>query len=288
MPTQPDQLRQLPIPLGPFHNETPGSYLHRLAVANNRPAGFLARLLGPLPPEFSPLSNTTTGWNPHSPDRLATLSGRPTPQLARALPALADFLSPHGPGPRTEQLPGRPCHCCTARRSPTASLAITLTPAHVHLCPRHQLWTRSTHDVPLTRLPEVVQAQRRLDRLARRHRQMRAALDLARRIVEDWSHSGMPIDLGKEWTDRLDRVEAQSASKKISAEERIHLAAFPEIVVLTHLILDPPTTTLDPKELYLATTTELSQRFARIYTTLGAQDPLYQRFCRPHAAGAPD
>ncbi|MFE5595465.1 IS3 family transposase [Streptomyces sp. NPDC056549] len=28
-----------------------------------------------------------------------------------------------------------------------------------------------------------------------------------------------------------------------------------EIVVLTHLILDPPTTTLDPKELYLATTT---------------------------------
>ncbi|MER5224747.1 hypothetical protein [Streptomyces flaveus] len=50
-------------------------------------------------------------------------------------------------------------------------------------------------------------------------------------------------------------------------------------MVLTHLILDPPTTALDPKELYLATTAELSRRFARIYTTLGTQDPLYQRFC---------
>ncbi|MEH6374153.1 hypothetical protein V7793_07405 [Streptomyces sp. KLMMK] len=74
-------------------------------------------------------------------------------------------------------------------------------------------------------------------------------------------------------------MEALAASKKTSAEDRGHLAAFPEIVVLTHLILDPPTTILDPKELYLATTAELSRRFSRIYTTLGTQDPLYRRFC---------
>ncbi|MEU5380217.1 hypothetical protein ABZ359_32670 [Streptomyces sp. NPDC005968] len=55
--------------------------------------------------------------------------------------------------------------------------------------------------------------------------------------------------------------------------------AFLEVVVLTHLILYPPTTALDPKELNLATTAELSRRFARIYTTLGTQDPLYRRFC---------
>ncbi|MFD0629519.1 hypothetical protein ACFQ2K_49810 [Streptomyces sanglieri] len=30
---------------------------------------------------------------------------------------------------------------------------------------------------------------------------------------------------------------------------------------------------------YLATTAELSRRFARIYTTLGTHDPLYRRFC---------
>ncbi|MFI7337029.1 hypothetical protein ACIBUY_03715 [Streptomyces sp. NPDC050085] len=104
-------------------------------------------------------------------------------------------------------------------------------------------------------------------------------MTLARKIVEDWSAYGMPIDLGREWTDRLDRVEAIAVSEKISAEDRSYLAAFPEIVVLTHLILDPPTTALDPKELYLATTAELSRRFARIYTILGTQDPLYRRFC---------
>ncbi|MFD9791418.1 hypothetical protein ACFWXK_10750 [Streptomyces sp. NPDC059070] len=221
MPTQPDRLRQLPVALGPVHNETLGSYLHRLAVANNRPAGFLARLLGPLPPEFSPLSNTTAGWTPHSPGRLAVLSGRPMPQFARALPALADFLSPRGPGQRTERLISRPCRCCTASRSPTASVAITLAPAHVHLCPRHQLWTRSTHDIPLGVLPEVIKAQRRLDQFARRHRKVRQALDLARKIVEDWSASGMPIDLGKMWADRLDRVEALAVSKKVSAEDPV-------------------------------------------------------------------
>ncbi|MBL1112769.1 hypothetical protein JK364_10230 [Streptomyces sp. 110] len=73
-----------------------------------------------------------------------------------------------------------------------------------------------------------------------------------------------------------------AASKEVSAEERSHLTAFPEIVVLTHLILDPPTAALDPKEIYLATTAELSRRFARIYTTLGTQDPLYRRFCLYH------
>ncbi|MGW4275183.1 hypothetical protein ACWEGQ_23115 [Streptomyces seoulensis] len=50
-------------------------------------------------------------------------------------------------------------------------------------------------------------------------------------------------------------------------------------MVLTHLILDPPASGPDPKALYLATTAELSRRFARSYTTLGTQDPLYLRFC---------
>ncbi|MFI5808861.1 hypothetical protein [Streptomyces sp. NPDC051561] len=147
------------------------------------------------------------------------------------------------------------------------------------LCPWHQLWTRSTHDIPLGVLPEVIAAQRQLNQLARQHRQTGRALDLALKIVEDWSASGMPIDLGKEWTDRLDRIEALAVSKKIPAEDRSHLATFPEIVVLTHLILDSPTTAPDPKELYLTTTAELSRRLARIYTTLGTQAPLYRRFC---------
>ncbi|MFJ9100620.1 hypothetical protein ACIRJM_19330 [Streptomyces sp. NPDC102405] len=61
----------------------------------------------------------------------------------------------------------------------------------------------------------------------------------------------------------------------------------PEIVVLTHLILGPPTSALDPKALYLATTAVLSRRFARIYTIRGRQDPLCQRFCRAHTGRNP-
>lgn len=279
MPTQLDQLRPLPISLSPVHNETLGSYLHRLAIANNRPASVLARLLGPLPPEFSPLSDTTAGWTPHSPHGLATLTGRLPGDLARALPALADFLNPSGPQPRPDRLIGRACRCCTARHSPAASLVVLVLSAHQHVCWRHQRWTRSTHDIPLTHLPEVIQAQRRLDRLARRHRHLGQALNLARKIVEDWSSSGMPIDLDSEWTNRLDRIETHPVSKKVPAEDRHHLAAFPEIVVLANLILNPPTHTIDPKQLYLATTAELSRRFARIYTTIGTQYPLYRRFC---------
>ncbi|MEU1854360.1 integrase [Streptomyces sp. NPDC019990] len=67
-----------------------------------------------------------------------------------------------------------------------------------------------------------------------------------------------------------------------------HLAALPEIVVLANLILNPPTNTIDSKELYLATTAELSRRFARIYTAFGTHDPLYQRFCLNHAHGFRD
>jgi hypothetical protein len=88
-----------------------------------------------------PRTRTRRSWRGrsprYSPGRLAALSGRPSSQLARALPALADFLSPHGPGQRTEHLVSRHCRCCTARRSPTASVVITLSPAHSHLCPRH-------------------------------------------------------------------------------------------------------------------------------------------------------
>lgn len=288
MPTRRDPLRPLPLSPGPVQGETIGSYLHRLAVANNRPVNGLARLLGPLPAEFSPLSNTTAGWTTQSPNRLAVLAGRPAARLARALPALADFLAPHGPKIRPERVIGRPCHCCTARRGPSASMVIILAPAYQHLCPRHQRWTRSTHDIPLTHLPEVLQAQHHLDRLAHRHdHRIQHALDLARKIIDEWSAGGMPLDLGREWTRRLDRIELHSAGTKIPFEDRHRLASFPETTVLTDLVLNPPTEVVDPQELYLATTAELSRRFARIYTARGRQDPLYQRFCRPHTAREP-
>ncbi|MFI7405372.1 hypothetical protein ACIBW9_33660 [Streptomyces sp. NPDC049541] len=43
--------------------------------------------------------------------------------------------------------------------------------------------------------------------------------------------------------------------------------------MLTELVLDPPAHSLEPKELYLATTAELRRRLSRVYTTIGTQDP---------------
>ncbi|MFC8260052.1 hypothetical protein ACFUNF_21115 [Streptomyces sp. NPDC057291] len=92
------------------------------------------------------------------------------------------------------------------------------------------------------RLPEVFQAQHQLDRLVRHHHhRLRQALDLARKSIEEWSAFGMPIDLALEWARRLDLIETHPVGRKIPLEDRCRLAAFPETVVLTDLILNPPT-----------------------------------------------
>ncbi|MGW5776505.1 hypothetical protein [Streptomyces sp. NPDC003863] len=88
-----------PLTPGPAQGETLGSYLHRLAVANNRAAGRLVQLLGPPPPEFSPLSDSTAGWTPESPNRLSALVSRPATRPARALPRLSTSSIPHRPCP---------------------------------------------------------------------------------------------------------------------------------------------------------------------------------------------
>ncbi|MFE7332070.1 hypothetical protein ACFU8W_45820 [Streptomyces sp. NPDC057565] len=93
-----------------------------------------------------------------------------------------------------------------ARRRPSATIVIVRAPAHLHLCPRHERWIRPTHDIPLVSLPEVLQAQHRLDLLTRRQdRGIQQALDLAWKIIDEWPASGLPLDLGREWGRRLDR-----------------------------------------------------------------------------------
>jgi hypothetical protein len=273
--------RRLPVTLPPIHHETIGSYLHRLAVANNRPARKLASLLGPLPSDFTPASDTTAGWTRDAPQHLASLAGRPLDRLAKALPGLASFLDPSSPRPST--VIGRPCRCCTARRGAT-TLVITYIPAHQHLCRRHQRWTRAPHDIPLTSLPDVVAAQRRLARLARRHdaQVLTGALDLAQAIVCDWSTTQQPDLLQQRWKDRLVHVEVHHAGQTASPQDRHRLVSFPETVVLADLLLGPPHPATNARTLYLQMAAELGRRFALTYPILGTRDPLYRRFCKRH------
>ncbi|MFK0111612.1 hypothetical protein [Streptomyces sp. NPDC091217] len=268
--------------LGPVQGEMLGSYLHRLAIVNNRPAFTLAELIAPLPPEFSPLSNTTARWTARSPHALAVLTGRAPERLAKALPALADFLN-LAPGERRVGIIGRRCRSCMARRSPEAPMVIKLNPVHQYVCSHHRAWTRTTHDLPLSRLPEALRAQHRLDRLARRHPppSMAKALDTAHKVVDEWALHSTPINVGDEWARRLSHIAAEPASRAVPISDQRRLASFPETVVLAELVLDPPEHSIEPKDLYLATTAELSRRLSRSYTTLGIQDPLFQHLCNP-------
>jgi hypothetical protein len=59
VPTRHERLRPQPASLVPVQDEILGPCLHRPALATNRPAVALAQVIGPLPQEFSPLSNTT-------------------------------------------------------------------------------------------------------------------------------------------------------------------------------------------------------------------------------------
>ncbi|MGR6924374.1 TniQ family protein [[Actinomadura] parvosata] len=284
MQTPHDVLHRLPVTPPPFHRETLGSYLHRLALANNRPARNLAALLGPPSRDFSPISDDTSGWTPSSPQRLATMAGRPLANLAKALPGLASFLAPTSVHP--EGTLGRACRCCSARRGAGTALVITHVPVHRHLCLRHQRWTRATDDVPLTNLPEVLHAQLHLTRLAQRHcpGTVGHALSSAQKIIHGWISTEMPVDLQQDWANRLDRVQRHQSGRDLLASAQRLLTAFPETVELTDLLLTSPRAPADPRIHYLAATAELGRRYACAYKTLGVTDPLYQYFRKSHLA----
>ncbi|MFC5188132.1 TniQ family protein [Actinomadura harenae] len=276
-------LHRLPLTPPPIRNETLGSYLHRLAMANNRPARSLAALLGPPPIGFSPISDDTSGWTPQSPANLAALTGRRVEKLARALPALASFLAV--PCDHPTQLIGRACRCCSARRRAGTASVFTYIPIHQHLCIRHQRWTRATIDIPLAKLPAVLQAQHRLTRLAHRHRsdEIKDAFCSAQKILRGWTTTQLPIDLTPDWNSRLERIRDHPPGRGISSQDQQLVASFPDTVTLTALVLSPPTGS-DARTTYLAATTELEDRYARPYNAPGIRDPLYQYFRKSQIA----
>ncbi|MFE2037713.1 hypothetical protein ACFXBB_31640 [Streptomyces scopuliridis] len=110
---------------------------------------------------------------------------------------------------------------------------------------------------------------------------MANALGLGHRVVGEWARHGIPINIGDEWSPRLSEIVAAPAGRTVPASDQHRLATFPETVVPAELVLDPPAHNVMPKGLYLATTAELSRRLSRIYTTLGIQDPLFQRLRDP-------
>lgn len=278
MNASPATVHALPIALAPIHQETLGSYLCRLAIANRRPAQVIAQLLGPVRAGFSPLVDETTWWSPEAPQRLAALTGRSIHQLAKALPVVAEHLR-SGVSSSTPFRLSRLCRLCAARRGAEHVLVITRAPFHQHLCFRHHRWTRATCDIVTGDLPELLERQRRLNRLVRAHgpHMVHRNLELAQRILSEWAitewWSGR---LGAIWEDRLDRLPNTG---DLSPDERHQLASFSEQVLLTALMLDPPGSTSDPQRLYQAMTAALGESLQISYVPRARYDPLYRHFC---------
>jgi hypothetical protein len=152
-----EQLRRLPVAVRPAGRETIGSFMTRLARANSlRIPHLLALAAISGTRDFTPATDDTRGWSRPTPERIATLAGRPLPALAAAIPLLATMTPATSP-------PLRACGRCTAAKNINGMVIIRARPGD-YLCTRHQQWLRGPHRPGLAALPEVIAAQHRHDK----------------------------------------------------------------------------------------------------------------------------
>jgi hypothetical protein len=204
MPAPAEPLRRLPVPARLIARETIGSFLTRLAFANNLRIPHLLALAAITTDtrSFSLATDDTRGWSESTPDQIAALAGRPLPELAAAIPLLASMTPP-------DTAPLRACGHCTAAKNVTGMVIIRAR-ARDYLCLRHQQWLRGIHRPSLAALPEVTGSQRRHDRhtrnipgedVAHAHRQ-------AQDIVSQWLADGWHPALTERWQHRHRRLSA--------------------------------------------------------------------------------
>jgi hypothetical protein len=232
-------LRRLPIPVRPIRCETIGSFLTRLAYANDLRIPHLLDLTAIARHErwvITPATEDHHGWSPSTPHRIAALTGRPLTSLATAFPVVAEFLSPE---PATAVTPEarllRACRHCTAARNITGMVIVRARP-HDYLCIRHRLWHHGIGDVDLTAIPEVVDAQRRHNRqvrtfapgtVAHAHRQ-------AHDVIDGWLAECWHPALTSRWQHRLQLMHAEGARHP---SPQISIITHPELLSVAGLLL---------------------------------------------------
>jgi TniQ len=150
--------------VSPFHRETLASYLYRLATANQlHPDDLYAHLTG-----------TRRTRVPITLHALAAATGRSPNSLSHALPELWPVTTPAAHPPASQLTRRTVCRHCAARRD-AFQFASTWQPPEVNICPKHRIWIgppvhgRSVAQLDVSDAPEILHAQRRHHRLARRH-----------------------------------------------------------------------------------------------------------------------
>ena len=240
-------LRSLPLAPPPVHRETIGSYLNQLADANHLTIGYLSSLIGPSR-QHRRVDNRVGYWTPDSLSRLAGLTGRSTSTLIRAMPPLGLIGDPirRLPLSATEEVvePRRrpACRLCMARRH-IRGLVVRSTPHHEGVCHRHHRWLLGDEQHDLTRLPEVLRANLRHQRIIRRGTHPSTALayiDARDRLTRWFNSESSDEPLQQRWSRRLDVLGEDPFGDPLRpSETRIELATYPEAVVLTGLFSAP-------------------------------------------------
>lgn len=276
----------LPHSIPPFLGETTNSYLHRLAVANHlHPDDLRAHLAGTRHHALITL------------DSLAAATARSPRSLSHALPELRPGAPPGAAPPLPVHVRRTICWRCAARRS-AFRFATTWQPAEVTLCPNHPIWLGppvrahrgGQHDVG--DLPDILHAQRRHYRLARRYGRQTAADAFAEatHITALWARHGFHGDRRKPLIRTL-LGHNPLTSRLPSGDPITPVVTYPETVDVARVLAMPrwrhPTIPANKHEL---------RQFRRdINHHVGIQyhpedspyDPLYQWFQKrhnPHAA----
>jgi hypothetical protein len=235
----------LPRSVTPITGEALASYLTRLANANHLTVG---DVLDVLPAWFTTKINNGDDRAQHhmvvpataeALRALARLSSTTPDGLARALPAFG-ASDAHGPARATAA-----CHRCAARRGIREPVPVYL-PIHDKVCTRHGIWLSDTGQpqLDLAACPEIVTAQRRVNRLLRRFtpQQLTLAYHAATREIPAWPASPSVIPL--HWRYRLLTLQTTNHRHGISIDHDActHAAIYPDAVNLAATILhaSPP------------------------------------------------
>ncbi|WP_433192143.1 TniQ family protein [Nocardia sp. CA-107356] len=231
---RPGPPHRLPFPVAPFHGETIGSYLYRLATANLiHPDDLRIHLIGtPNRPAAVPLAS------------LAAATGRAPQDLIHALPELRPGVEPGTTPPLPAHVRRRVCLRCARRRS-TFVFAVTWKPVDTVLCPKHRIWLGSRGRSYLDQqynvdgLTDILRAQRRHQRLAHHVGPTIAALAFteATRITGTWARHGRHLDRRNPLI-RAFRTKLPLTGKLHNGDPLTAVVTYPETVDLAHVLAD--------------------------------------------------
>jgi TniQ protein len=225
---------RLPRPVPPFPGETTASYLYRLAVANElHPDDLRVHLAG------------RRGHEPVALDALAAATGRSHGALAWALPELRPGVTPRADPVLPGHVRRTVCWRCAARRG-AFPYATVWQPAEACTCPGHRIWLGSAANpryhgqYDVGGLPEILQAQRRHYRLARRHgrREANDAIAEAAGITALWARRGYYPDRRLPLIRAL-RGEVPITGKLPSGDAVTAVVTYPETVDLARVLAMP-------------------------------------------------